>query len=204
MRLEAGRMISHPIYASIAVWGVWLLAWTAAGLWSRRTQARAPTAFQIGNGLMTALAFGMLFTGTGRILRAGPAWIRLWDLPEAIDWLLFGVVLAGFLFAWWARFALGSLWSASVTIKEGHSVVQSGPYALVRHPIYTGMLFAAYALAAQGAAPDALAGAALLHLTFWRKARVEEGLLESQLGVEAYQAYRRRTPMLIPFLKAPN
>jgi protein-S-isoprenylcysteine O-methyltransferase Ste14 len=94
---------------------------------------------------------------------------------------------------------LGDLWSSAVSRKENHVIVEKGPYGLVRHPIYTGLIVAAFATAiAVGTAP-ALAGAALMSLGFWMKARLEERFLSAQLGEAAYADYRRRTPMLAPF-----
>ena len=114
---------------------------------------------------------------------------------------LAALTLAGILFAWWARIHIGRLWSGSITRKEGHHVVDTGPYALVRHPIYTGLIFALLATAAAQATANALAGAALLSFGFWLKARAEEHFLTAELGADAYGAYRRRVPMLVPSLR---
>jgi hypothetical protein len=54
---------------------------------------------------------------------------------ESIQWKLFGAVVPGFAFCWWARLYLGRLWSSSVTRKAEHNVVDTGPFALVRHPL---------------------------------------------------------------------
>jgi protein-S-isoprenylcysteine O-methyltransferase Ste14 len=73
------------------------------------------------------------------------------------------------------------------------------PYGIVRHPIYTGILLAILAtMAAKGTIP-AVAGALVIILGLWMKARLEEGFLREQLGADAYDAYRRRVPMLVPF-----
>jgi len=77
-------------------------------------------------------------------------------------------------------------------------VIQTGPYRLVRHPIYTGMLIAVWALAVQLGAAASLIGAALMTFGFWMKARLEERFLSAELGEAAYADYRDRTPMLIP------
>ncbi len=106
--------------------------------------------------------------------------------------------MASFAFAWWARLYLGSLWSGTITVKEGHRVVDTGPYRLVRHPIYTAIIAAGFIMAVELATPAALFGAALLTFGWWMKAREEERLLGQALG-PAYDAYRRRTPMLVPF-----
>lgn len=50
--------------------------------------------------------------------------------------------MTGLLLALWSRFVLGRNWSAAVTVKQGHSLVRNGPYAIVRHPIYSGFLLA--------------------------------------------------------------
>ena len=70
----------------------------------------------------------------------------------------------------------------------------------MRHPIYTGLIIALLATAATEATPVALLGAVLIALGLWVKARAEERFLLSELGPEAYESYRRRVPMLVPFL----
>jgi protein-S-isoprenylcysteine O-methyltransferase Ste14 len=69
----------------------------------------------------------------------------------------------------------------------------------VRHPIYSGVIMAAFLLAIELGTLQALAGAALFLIAFWLKARVEENFLRKELGTDAYDAYRRRVPMLVPF-----
>jgi protein-S-isoprenylcysteine O-methyltransferase Ste14 len=105
----------------------------------------------------------------------------------------------GFAFTWWARVTLGAYWSGDVSRKADHRIIDTGPYRIVRHPIYTGLLLATYATAAQIAAPTTLAGIALVTLALWIKARLEERFLVQELGEAAYEPYRRRTPMLAPF-----
>jgi len=126
----------------------------------------------------------------------------LWRLPLAVDWALTGLVAVGLAFTWWARLTLGDLWSSNVVRKESHTVVRAGPYRLVRHPIYTGMILAAFALGAQTSLLAGLAGALLMALGFGIKARLEERFLSAELGEGAYADYRRSTPMLVPFWPA--
>ena len=59
-----------------------------------------------------------------------------------IAWMGAVITLLGVLFAIWARFTIGKEWSAEVQIKEGHQLIRTGPYAHIRHPIYTGILLA--------------------------------------------------------------
>ncbi|HVU19321.1 MAG TPA: isoprenylcysteine carboxylmethyltransferase family protein, partial [Rhizomicrobium sp.] len=97
----------------------------------------------------------------------------------------------------WARIWLGALWSGQVTKKEDHRVIDTGPYRIVRHPIYTGILIAIYATAALKGTVLALAGALLITIGLWMKARLEERFLRDELGRD-YDAYRTRVPMLMP------
>jgi len=189
-----------PFFYSGVLWALWVVSWVIAALWSRRTTARPPNRARIldlaltcAGGALMAYASRMRELSTEGVL--GPL---LWRLPLALDWSLTGLVAVGLAFTWWARITLGDLWSSNVVRKESHTVVQRGPYGLVRHPIYTGLIFAAFALAVQIGTLAALAGAALMAAGFWTKARLEERFLGAELG-EAYAAYRRRTPMLAPF-----
>ena len=77
---------------------------------------------------------------------------RLWHAEPGLQWTLFGLTVLGFVFCRWARLHLGRYWSGTVTRKEDHQVVDTGPYALVRHPIYTGLILAGFATALYGRA----------------------------------------------------
>jgi protein-S-isoprenylcysteine O-methyltransferase Ste14 len=124
---------------------------------------------------------------------------RLWPSSEPLDWAITGLVAIGFAFTWWARFTLGGFWSGSITRKEGHHVIDTGPYAVVRHPIYTGLLLATLATALEIGTLSAVIGAGLVTFGYWLKAGFEERFLAEQLGEAAYADYRRRIPMLTPF-----
>jgi len=89
-------------------------------------------------------------------------------------------------------------WS-QLTRKADHRVVDSGPYAVVRHPIYSGLLLSLLATAAVKGTLLGLGGFALLLLGIWMKARLEERWLIQELGEGAYVDYRKRVPMLLPF-----
>jgi len=185
----------RPLAVSFVLFAAWVASWLAAAIWTRRTQARPSFGRELIHRVPTVIGW-LMVTVAARLRIEGFAF---WRLPPAAGWALTGLCAAGLLFTWWARVTLGDLWSASVTRKEGHHVVESGPYALVRHPIYTGLIGAFFALAIQIGLPLGLIGAALIALGFWLKGRIEEGFLSAQLGETAYADYRRRVPMLIPF-----
>jgi protein-S-isoprenylcysteine O-methyltransferase Ste14 len=197
--------------ARIAIYGIWMLwiaSWIAAALWTNRTVKRPELSWRSLYRVPEVLGFALLLGFFGRIDKAGhfhgleiPI---LWPVPPVLAGLMVLSCAAGFAFAWWARLHLGRLWSGTVTRKEGHRVVDSGPYRFVRHPIYTGILLSAFATAIEQATPPAVAGALLLLFGFWIKARLEENFLRSELGADAYDAYARRTAMLVPFVKVQS
>jgi protein-S-isoprenylcysteine O-methyltransferase Ste14 len=84
-----------------------------------------------------------------------------------------------------------------VTIKEGHELITGGPYAVVRHPIYTGLLVALTGTAMAIGELRALLAVAIASFAFWRKLLLEEQWMREQFG-EQYQAYCRRVSALLP------
>ncbi|HWF75573.1 MAG TPA: isoprenylcysteine carboxylmethyltransferase family protein [Caulobacteraceae bacterium] len=194
-----------PGVATAALWAAWVLSWGLAAVWTRRTQARAAFGEILLYSIPTALGAWLLLFAVNASVAAGGGPLatrfasQLWRLPEWAGWVTTGVAAAGFAFTWWARVTLGDLWSGAVSRKENHVIVERGPYALVRHPIYTGLIGAAFAAAVEVGSAQALVGAALISFGFWLKARLEERFLMSELGEASYADYRRRTPMLAPF-----
>jgi protein-S-isoprenylcysteine O-methyltransferase Ste14 len=198
---------TDPESALYGVWIIWAVSWLVAAFWSSRAQNRLGFGAEAAYRALTLSGFFLLFATGPRSVTAHrlvpSSWAApLWTLPDSAAWAMVGVGVAGFAFAWWARIHLGALWSGSITRKAEHRIVDTGPYGLVRHPIYTGLIAAAAALAAVKASPIAIAGFALMTVGYWLKGRMEENFLRSELGAEGYDAYRKRVPMLVPFLSA--
>jgi protein-S-isoprenylcysteine O-methyltransferase Ste14 len=118
---------------------------------------------------------------------------------EAAFWIGIAVTAASLLFAVRARRHIGRNWSAIVTLKQDHELVTTGPYALVRHPIYTGLLFAfAGSALALGRWRGVLA-VAIVFASLWRKLRLEERWMRERFGT-AYDDYARRVKALVPYI----
>ena len=117
-------------------------------------------------------------------------------------WIGAALTAAGLLFTVWARVHLGTNWSGIVTVKEGHELVQSGPYGIVRHPIYTGLLVA---FVGSAIARGELRGVVAVVIVLWafrRKWQTEERYMREQFG-DVYRDYSERVPALMPrFLNA--
>ena len=187
----------RPVTAITLLWLIWAVTWAVAAQWSDPAQKRA--------GFAAEARYRVLWLA-GAVLLFIPAHgyegrLRLWmpNLPEA--WICVALIAMGIAFAWWARLHLGRLWSATVTAKAGHRIVDTGPYRLVRHPIYTGLLLAILATMAAKGTVWGIAGTALLIIGIVTKARLEERFLRGELG-SAYDDYARRVPMLVPFAPA--
>jgi protein-S-isoprenylcysteine O-methyltransferase Ste14 len=186
-----------PLSLIRIAWIVWLVSWFAAAAWSDRTVRRPALRREVLYRALTVAGAMLMFGFNPGSVRADTP---LWPVAPAIGWLLAGLVICGFLFMWWARIHLGELWSSSVTRKEHHHVVDTGPYAIVRHPIYTGLLLAIIATVLLRVTIVTLTGGTLIGAGVYVKARVEEEFLRQQLG-KPYDAYARRVPMLVPFLR---
>ena len=125
-----------------------------------------------------------------------------WFLPERLHFLVVAgaIVQAGFLLlAVWARGHLGRNWSAEVRIAVDHELVRTGPYRLLRHPIYTAMLGMFLGTAIASSQVHALVGLALLVVAYLRKTRLEDQILAQAFGAD-YNAYCRHTWALVPLL----
>jgi protein-S-isoprenylcysteine O-methyltransferase Ste14 len=178
------------------IWIVWLMSWVAASFWSDRSQKRVAT-LQTWIYRAAMIAGGILLTPwTGQLLEEKP----IWEVSFVGVYVLAAVMLAGLSLTWWARIYLGPLWSSVITRKKDHKIIDTSPYAFVRHPIYCGLIVAILATAVAEGKATALLGSALVILGVWLKACTEERFLMTELGPEIYGAYCRRVPMLVPFL----
>lgn len=179
----------------LALWVAWVFSWAGTAWWSGATERQADWRRELAHRIIIAL---------GAMLVAIPArrhesLLRLWQVHGVGAWICVAAMVCGFAFSWWARIHLGALWSARITKKIDHRVVDTGPYAIVRHPIYTGILVALFALIAADGTVLAIAGGVIVTIGITMRARFEEEWLTQELGREEYQSYRRRVPMLVPF-----
>jgi protein-S-isoprenylcysteine O-methyltransferase Ste14 len=127
--------------------------------------------------------------GLGRFLPASPLIMTAGLAVEG-----FGLFLTI-----WARRHLGRNWSGEITIKVDHQLIRSGPYKLMRHPIYTGLLTMYAGIAIVTGEWLAVIGFAMAAFAYWRKIRLEEANLKVAFGGD-YDVYRRETWALVPGL----
>jgi protein-S-isoprenylcysteine O-methyltransferase Ste14 len=189
--------VTAPETVIAGAWIGWWMSWMAAAAWRNRAVAQPPRSLQVRYRLL-AIAGYMLLIGAFR-QEYRERWV-LWRTPAPVAWILVVAAVAGFALTWWARLHLGRLWSVNVGRTAHHRVVDTGPYGIVRHPIYSGIIIASVATAILLGNAAGWLGAAVLTLGWLVKARLEERFLREQLGTD-YAAYLHRVPMIVPFLR---
>jgi protein-S-isoprenylcysteine O-methyltransferase Ste14 len=191
---------------TLTLWKIAMIPWYAFGLywlitWLRvkRTKATETFLHRLSTLLPMILVFELLFSNW---LRIGPLRLRFVPAETWISWAGIALTSLGVALAIWARYCLGQYWSARVTLKEDHQIIRSGPYAFVRHPIYTGMLLAAMGTTLVIGEWRGILAVLLMLAAHSHKARREESLLTREFGDE-YASYRRNTGFLFPRLGGP-
>jgi len=178
------------------LWIAFLVYWQIKAIGTKTTQRLEPAASRIVRALTFLIVIVVLST-----TRIPLRWLyfQLWPPGLWFFWVGAVVMVGGILFAIWAREHLGRNWSRSVTIKQDHELIATGPYAVVRHPIYTGILAGFLGTAIALSEVRGFVAFALVFIILWRKLRMEEQWMRAQFG-ETYATYAYRTAALVPFL----
>ncbi|RDK03073.1 methyltransferase family protein [Paraburkholderia lacunae] len=179
--------------AIVVPWVLWLAYWIATSNRVKETTRKEASMSR------TLQSIPLIVGGALIILPdlSAAAWSIDLQTIGPLQFAGLAVLLAGLAFSVWARLHLGTNWSVSVTLKEGHELVRSGPYGLVRHPIYTGCLLALAGAVLIGAQWRGGVGLLLIFASLAYKVRVEESWLTGYFG-GAYAQYRRDVAALIP------
>jgi len=177
-------------------WVIFVVYWTISALQTRRTVKRESFLARYGVLLMEILGFWLLFSDSAAI---GVLGRQVVERTYALA--ITGVVLTwiGIATGLWARYHLGQYWSARITLKEDHKLIRTGPYAYLRHPIYSGLDLAVIGTALAIDRWRCFAGVAVIVMGYVIKAKREESLLAAQFG-EEFAEHCRRAGFLIPRL----
>jgi protein-S-isoprenylcysteine O-methyltransferase Ste14 len=178
------------------MWVSWAAYWWVLSRNVKATTRRETLGSLLAHGVPLALAAVLLGVPRIALPVLGDRFLPMTPWPF---WAGAALTAGGLLFAVWARRHIGMNWSGIVTVKEGHELVTSGPYAIVRHPIYTGLLLALVGSALARTEWRGIVAVVIASWALWRKLRIEERWMREQFG-EAYEAYRSRVAALIPFL----
>ena len=183
-------------YLLTSLWLAWLVYWWVSSRHVKPTLRRESPWSRLSHIVPLILAVFLLSTPRPPLAILGERWLP--HSPWSF-WTGATLTAAGLLFSVWARWLLGDNWSGTVTVKQGHALITRGPYAVVRHPIYSGVLLAFIGTAIARGDGSAVAAVALTLLAFLRKLRLEERWMQEQFG-EAYREYRGRVAALVPLL----
>jgi|SRR5579859_8228352 len=176
------------------MWLIWILNWLVSAFFVKKTETKEPGTRR--------LAHLVLF-GAGLLVIYGHEWhLGVLDrhfisATASINGIAVCLSAAGLILAFWARAHIGQYWSATIALKQDHRVVQTGPYAYLRHPIYTGIILAFLGQLLVTGQYRGMLGLGLIIAALVQKARSEEGLLSQILG-PAYRDYRQHTGFLLP------
>lgn len=170
-------------------WVAFGLYWLIAALGRKPAQRREPAAERMFHVLWMIGASYLLFEFDPRLGALNRRFLpeKMW-----IAGLGAAITVAGIGIAIWARRHLGRNWSAEVTIRKGHSLIRSGPYTYIRHPIYSGMLLGILGTAIAVGEYRGLAALAIFWIGWAQKARKEESFLAQEFG-PAFAEHKRAT-----------
>jgi protein-S-isoprenylcysteine O-methyltransferase Ste14 len=177
-------------------WYVFGAYWAVSWLRVKRTKTMEKPRDRLLTIGIVVVAFNLLFANWMRI---GPLRLRFVPDEPWIGWIGITLTWVGVAIAVWARYCIGVYWSARVTLKEGHQLIRSGPYAFVRHPIYTGMFLGTAGAALVAGEWRGIVAVILLLAAHSLKALREEALLTKEFG-DQYMSYRKHTGFLFPRL----
>ena len=181
-----------------ALWAIWYGYWIVSARNRVRNSEGAPAKREPLAGRLAYL--GLMVLGFFLLFARRPLSYlshRLWPSSGVGLYCGLAIQIAGLAFAIWARFILGKNWSGRVTIGARQELIVCGPYRLVRHPIYSGLLTAVLGTAIALGEVRGFVGLMLVVVSVLVKLRREERVLRSHFG-EAYRRYAARVPGLIP------
>lgn len=180
------------------VWMVFALVWLGAAFTAKRSVQRQTYGSRVLQSSILLIGLLFIFNFLDSFKRG---WLETRLIPHTDIWVISGAALCvvGILICFWARAILGANWSGTVTIKQNHELILRGPYALVRHPIYTGLLLALFGSAVVGGLLRCFIGVFICGIGLWLKLQIEERFMIQQFG-DQYTQYRQRTCALVPFV----
>ncbi|MGE5326727.1 MAG: methyltransferase family protein [Deltaproteobacteria bacterium] len=183
-------------YLLLAIWWGFIIIWMGAALFASRAVKRQSWSGRLVTLALGSIPFFLLFSTR---LRLGVLAERLYPDRRVVAPGGLALTLAGMSLTMWARYILGRNWSAMVTIKRDHRLIRTGPYAMIRHPIYSGLLLALLGTAFVVGEVRGFLAVVFAFVAWFVKSRAEERFLREEFG-EEYEAYRRHTYAFVPYL----
>jgi len=180
----------------IAAWLAAVIFWLVGTIKTKATVRRQTLSSRLLE--IAPLVLGIVLLRTDRTLFHLMA-VRF--VPATAGWQMVGagITVAGVAVAIWSRYFLGQNWSATVTVKQEHELIRTGPYSVVRHPIYSGFLLAILGTAIYDGEYKGLLALVLVSVAWKIKSLHEEAFMQSEFG-DDYTQYKREVKGLVPFV----
>ena len=188
-------MIATCGYIIIVCWAIFFIVWLVAAFGAKRTVEKQSLLSALAHRIPVVLGWWFL-----AYTRLAPSMNRI-VIPRTVLSQVAGVSIcaSGLFFTLWARRTLAGNWSSDVTFKRDHELIRTGPYGIVRHPIYTGLLVMCLGTAIEIGAVRGALSLLLVGIGFWIKLTQEERLLLRHFP-DAYPSYQRDVKALVPFV----
>ena len=179
------------------IWGIFGAYWLSAGWSNKAEQTSESPVYRIVRLALLAITFTLLF---GRWTAVGILGRHLLPAMPSIEYLGFALAVAGIALALWARVHLGQFWSDKVVLKVDHQLVRTGPYAFLRHPIYSGVLLGVAGTAVLLGEWRGVLAFVILLTNYWVKAKREDQILAGAFPT-TFIDHKHQAGFLIPRLR---
>jgi protein-S-isoprenylcysteine O-methyltransferase Ste14 len=190
---EVRAQLNHIISL---LWLAIFVLWAITGFTSKQTvQSRSEGPSRIAVWVVW-LAWWLLLThGFGIEMLS----VRFVPKTASASYAGLAITIAGLALSVWARIQIGRNWSGLIQVKEGHQLMHTGSYAIVRHPIYSGFMLATLGTAIAFGEISGLLAFVMILAAWGYKSRLEETAMVEHFGA-VYETYRRKVKGLIPFV----
>ncbi len=178
------------------IWAAFGIYWLIASLNGKAAQTHEASYYRLGRLGILAITFSLLFSRSSAVGFLGHRFVFE---SRTVEYIAFSLALAGLAIAIWARVHLGQYWSDKIVLKVDHQLVRSGPYARVRHPIYSGVLLGVLGTALLLGEMRGLLAFAVLLVNYAIKGKREDRILASHFG-DDFREHARRAGFILPRL----
>jgi protein-S-isoprenylcysteine O-methyltransferase Ste14 len=194
---NAEPMYSDPLfrYCSYA-WALFSAGWLIAALNTKPVARALSLRVRLVQRIVLFLAYFLVFLPQFRVGFLGK---HVFPPYRPAGYAGFALTLAGLAFAWWARVYLGRNWSSIPMVREAHELIRTGPYSIVRHPIYTGLLLALLGTAIALGEIRGFLGFILMLIELKIRSSVEEKFMTEEFPRD-YPQYKQKVKALVPYL----
>jgi len=194
---NAEPMYADPLFRYCGyAWALFAIGWFIAALDTKPAARVLSLRVRVVQRIVLFLGYFLVFLPQFRVGFLGE---HVLPANRSAGYVGFVLTLAGLAFAWWARIYLGRNWSSIPMVREAHELIRTGPYSIVRHPIYTGLLLALLGTAIALGEIRGFIGFILMLIELKIRSSIEEKFMTEEFPSD-YPKYRQKVKALIPYL----